>query len=202
MNRVWIKRKTTKRLFLAIPISPQWSDTLSLIQKEAMERHLAGPVPVHWTQQEQFHITVRFIGSVDEHCIPALIRTIRKLLDDTHRFGLPFESVHVATRDDPKMIWATYENVVPFRQLVVRNTARISAFLMDECNGLVMHNGHDVIPHVTLARLKGTLPAMTDFSDDISFPDMLPVDSLALYESKTLPSGSVYQKLATFRLKR
>ena len=200
MSRVWIKRKTSKRLFLAVPIPLQWSEALSSLQESVKSRHIMGAVPTRWTERDSLHMAVRFIGNVDERCIPSLVTTIRRLLREVRPFELPFESAHVATVDDPKMIWATFRNVKPFQQVVTRSTRRIAKFLFKECNGTVMHNGHDVIPHVTLARLNGTVSFSADVPGNMLFPKALPVSSLVLYESRTFSTGSVYHTIATFPL--
>ena len=201
MNRVWIHTKASRRLFLAIPIPVNWSDTFQHAQERIQSDHVTGTVSTRWTERTNFHITVRFIGSVNTRCIPGLVDSIRSFLQTTIQFALPFESVHVATSDDPKMIWATFQTTKLFQQLVARSTDRIAEFLLKECDGMVMHNGHDVIPHVTIARLNGGIPTHNTWRPLMEFPSTLQVDRLVLYESKTFPTGSVYHTIATFSLK-
>lgn len=199
LRRVFL-HTDTKRLFLAIPITSSWRHVCTEIALEARTHAVIKNIPAHWTPEENFHITVRFIGNVDKHCISGLIQTIRRFARTSKPFLLPLSDIHTATSDDPKMIWVTFRRTFPFQQIVKTSTDRIADFLYKRCNGMVMHNGHDVIPHITIARFKKpvqTLSFMKDFPD---MPDTLPVTSLVLYESKTYPSGSVYRKIASFPL--
>ena len=199
-SKVWVKKSTTKRLFIAIPIPPFWQQALVDYQKEAQRRQITGNIPTRWTGRENFHITVRFIGNVEGGCISKMIETFRELLGSVHPLSLPYAQFEVATPIDPKMIWARFTNTQEFQALVRQCTKTIAQFLRNECNGAKLHNGHAVVPHVTVARLKGKVDHAGKLDASVRLPDALPVRSLMLYESKTFPSGSVYRTIATFHL--
>ncbi len=200
LNKIWVHKSQTKRLFLAIPLGPIWQEAFVTYQKKVMRAEVTGKVPTYWTRQANFHITVRFIGNVEKRHIPKLIEFLRQLLDTFPSMKLPFLRFEVATPSDPKMIWARFAGTPEFRALVSLITRKVAAFLKKECGGVVLKNGHHVLPHVTLARLKGTLSQTRIRSFAEYIPVTLSVESIVLNESRTYPTGTVYQTLAAFRL--
>jgi 2'-5' RNA ligase len=200
VNKVWVKKSTTKRLFIAIPLPKRWQQVLTLYQHDAKSERITGTVPTRWTDRGNLHITIRFIGSINESCIPKLIQTLRGFVGSIHPFVLPFQYFEFATPKEPKMIWARFANTEEFHALVRTCTKILAQFLHDDCGGMKLHNGHHVIPHVTVARLKGDADRAGKLSSPVNVPEDLAVTSLVLNESKTLPNGSVYRTLATFHL--
>lgn len=181
-------------------MNPIWQEAFVTYQKNVMRAQVTGKVPTYWTRQANFHITVRFIGNVDKRHIPKLIEFLRQLLDTFPSVKLPFLRFEVATPSDPKMIWARFAGTREFRDLVSHITRKIAEFLKKECGGVTLKNGHHVIPHVTLARLKGALSQTHMHAFAGCVPVVLPVESIVLNESKTYPTGTIYQTLAAFRL--
>lgn len=190
MNTVWVKKSTTKRLFVAIPLPNDWRNAVRAAQQEFKNARITGNVPTRWTEAGNFHITVGFIGSVPEKNVAEIIKILRTNMGLTHVFELSFRRFEIATQEEPKMIWARFANAHEFQKLV-----RLCK------KTLHVQNGHAVIPHVTIARLKGEADHVGKILIPTQVPDVLPVTSLVLYESKTLPTGSVYTTLATFRLR-
>lgn len=190
MNTVWVKKSTTKRLFVAIPLPNDWRNTLQGAQQELKRTRITGNVPTRWTDANNFHITVGFIGSVSEKDIFGTTEALHTISGSVRQFELSFKRFEIATSREPKMIWARFANAHEF-QKIVRLCKKT----------LHVQNGHAVIPHVTIARLKGEADHVGKILIPTQVPDVLPVTSLVLYESKTLPTGSVYTTLATFRLR-
>lgn len=197
--RIWIQKPKTRRLFLAIPLDHLWRTSLSSCSRAIQRDDGMQAVPVRWVQPENFHITVRFIGAIESGCVRPLLVMLQALFSGNRAFSLPFARIEVATAADPKMIWVTFTQNDAFRNLVQKSTGHIAVFLSDKCHGAVLQNGHDVIPHVTLARMKGKINAR-NFSVPDGFPETLMVTSLILYESHTYASGSVYHEITRFKL--
>ena len=200
LPKVWVQRQGTKRLFLAIPISSDWADVFEACEASILRVVPEIHPPIHWTKRNNFHITVRFIGNVAESCIPKLIVRIRAVLGRESAFTIPFDRLGIETPNEPKMIWAKFRATQEFIGLVGRVTSSVTSFLENECGGLQLQNGHTVIPHVTLARCKGPIPAIPlPNLQDMALHD-LNVTTIVLHSSTTLTGGSVYTPLATFTL--
>lgn len=203
LHKITVQKPNRKRLFIAIPIEGSWQSALAALQTKAEESHATSAVPTHWTPPHHFHITVRFVGTVDKRYIPGIIAAIRVLTGRHRTFLLPFHGIEYATRNEPKMIWARFAKTAPFNGLVREMTRQISRFLQTRGDVRLLRSGHRVIPHVTLARAKGNLTATGMRSPDAVRHDLLlPVTSLVLYESVSEQGHTDYKTLATFQLPR
>lgn len=200
-TKIWIRKPGSKRLFLAIPMNAKWKEAFGKVQQGLQEGRVIGNVRTNWTPPENMHITVRFIGVIDEQCIPGLIPVLSEAAGKTDAFILTRMNLEFATPSEPKMIWAKFSDSTEFQSTVSRFTKSIARYLHESCNGMTIHNGHDVIPHVTLARMKGEIRTGTTLTSDVVTPLAFNVRTLVLYASETLPTGSRYTKLASFRLR-
>lgn len=200
IRKVWINKPATKRLFIAIPIDVFWRRAFTSFQKEAKAKNITGDVMTRWTDRRNFHITVRFIGSINASCVPPLIQMLRECFAHVSAFEIPFDRYEIATADDPKMIWARFRTTDAFTMVVKKSTNMVADFLKTACHGAMLQNGHDIIPHVTLARLSGQSKVYGGIAHAGKEPGVLRVNAVVLHESRTLPEGSVYTQLAAFHL--
>lgn len=200
LSKVWIQPKSAKRLFLAIPLPSLWSGTLESFEASMRRSVPKKHPPLIWTERKNFHMTIRFIGNINEACIPKLIMRIRAVAFQESVFTIPFDRISIETLNEPKMIWALFQRTREFVGLVERMTQCLEEFLEQECGGIKLHNGHDIIPHVTLARCKGEIPtSMNPYLHEPAIRN-LDVERIVLHSSVTLPHGSIYTPLASFDL--
>lgn len=199
IRRVWVRSSGATRVFLALPVSDDWSISLVRFQKQAQSNNYTGNIPTLWTPLGNLHITIRFIGMLPKRHISGLLSVICKLSTRIKPFDLPFDRITTATKDDPKMIWVQFEKTESFQQLTEQAKNAITWYLSTTCKGMKLLDGHQIIPHITLARLKGKMPEAKyiPFSDH---PAHFAVSSLVLYASQTGSKGSVYRILGTFPL--
>ncbi len=199
VRRIWVAKKSVRRLFLAIPLPADWTRTLTGYQDRLKTSGMAGRIRTVWTDPANFHITVRFIGNVDESCIGGLTALLREISGHVTGFALPFDRMTVETPGEPKMIWARFTVTDAFRTLVGSCTDEAGRYLLNRC-GMKLENGHDIIPHVTVARFKGN-PGFRDPLPGLpESPGVLSVHTLRLVSSETRPQGSLYTTVAVFRL--
>ncbi len=171
-----------KRLFFAIPIP-------DLYKKELVHSFLQKSYPgIRWTKEEQLHITLHFLGPVDDEKIKELIPQAAAACQSFHSFNLQFNTFKAILHNrKPRMIWAQFEENQSFESL--------SHKLRDM---FPTGENRKPVPHATLARIKQLrslpfeLPGIKAFS--------LLVDKLHLWESHLNSSGSEYSSVSSFRL--
>lgn len=201
VHKITVQKPNRSRLFLAIPIEHTWQYALAAWQLNVGKKLACGTVPTRWTSPAQYHITVRFIGTIEQRLVPKIVVQLRGLISRHRAFSLPFHGIVYATRNEPKMIWARFSKTARFNRLVQDMTRQIPRFLSMHGEKTPQLSGHGIIPHITLARAKGNFHAGSMLSGDTITPDApLPVRSLILYESVHIPDQTVYKTIATFPL--
>ncbi len=174
------------RLFLAIPVPPDIAVRLT-----ALETDVPG---ASWRQAEHFHLTLRFIGEVDE----AMARDID--LEVGRIIAAPFEISLSGTGSfggkEPNALWAGVD--------APPDLARLAS----SCESALRHAGlaperRTYKPHVTLAYLHGTLddevaPYLQDTADFRT--ETFWVDHFCMYSSRATKAASHYVEEAVYPL--
>src|SRR3989344_7838374 len=95
-----------KRLFISIPLPDDLEENLA----GAMEKvQIPG---VKWTRHENLHITLHFIGYVEEDITHALEEELERVIASVEPVELKFERATIAPPNKiPSMIWALFEDV-------------------------------------------------------------------------------------------
>lgn len=180
------------RLFLGITVPEAQS-----IQLYRNTAQLAETQRLRLVPPRNYHVTVSFLGEVDQRESGRLRDGIRSVTEKTAPFTLYYKDVVPAPPSDPtKMIWANFEDSDPFRQFV----EDIETELGNRDIAQTFRRHHEVIPHVTLAR-RGTgntepliVPKFTYVSSE------MPVDQCVLFKSVQLPANPIYTPIEIFRL--
>lgn len=173
--------KTNYRLFYAL--------ALPAAVKERLVSIRAPLTGARWQREDQLHLTVVFLGSVDESQLAAIREAGRELpaepFDLTIRglgcFGLP---------ERPKYLWAGIEPSDQLSELhgLLSQRLALCGFRQEE---------RQYRPHITLARfrqpagsIQGLLEAYRGF-----YAGSFQVDRVSLFQSTQGPDGSVYTLL-------
>lgn len=174
------------RLFLAIPIPEAIAERLLLLEAD---------VPgASWRTAEQYHLTLRFIGEVDE----AVARDID--LELGRIVAKPFE-IRLAGAGsfggrEPSALWAGVDAPPDLPRLAAScETAIRNAGLPPE--------PRKYKPHVTLAYLHDTFDTeVANFLQDAAGfrTDPFWVDHFAMYSSHSTRAGSHYREEAVYPL--
>jgi 2'-5' RNA ligase len=175
------------RLFTAISLPDSVALRLSLIQ--------AGVPGARWSTREQLHLTLRFIGDVDESLATEIDDALSGL--SSPRFDLQLKGVGEFGGDKPRAVWADVADREPPSHL----TAKIESLLQRV--GLPAET-RKYRPHITLARLRSTPPgAVMDWlTDHARFAsESFTVSGFHLYSSRLTPNGSIYVAEQTYPLR-
>ena len=177
-----------KRVFAAIDISEEVREEVRNYVNN-LRSGFEG-VPAKWENPAKLHITVRFAGSLDERQLKVFREQIRVVAGSMPPFQMKIAGTGAfVKRRGPSVLWLGTE--------VVSATDDPFAVLAG------LSEKRPFRPHLTIARIKDPRKAR-DMLEKHLASDFGPVDidvsDLVIYESKLLPSGSVYSKLAAFSL--
>jgi RNA 2',3'-cyclic 3'-phosphodiesterase len=183
------------RLFIGIEIAPAIAAaTLELIaQLQTVSARVAPRSRIAWVTRDRLHITVRFIGHVDD----PRGDTIRDVLAPP--FGLdPFDLTIAGVgtfppKGPPRVVWAGLgrgrDHLLTLERMVSVRLAQAG----------VPQEDRPYNPHLTLARVRdaaGLRPApLVENLHDVAL-GTTSVDAITLFESRLSPKGPAYVALA------
>ncbi len=182
-----------KRLFIAIAPPPEFRERLFQPFRSRRFEFLRR-VPL-----EQAHITLAFLGDVEEASRKRLLEELAKLAPWSGFRLLPDETTLLPSRRAPKAFCATL--TAPPEQLALKSS-------IDKAiakSGLPTES-RPYRPHITLGRLRAkarldeakTLPSLFE---NFEFPSF-EARAFALYSSVLTPDGAIHEKEASFEASR
>ncbi len=198
------------RTFLSIELPEPLRTDLAQLQHDLKQRlspDLPGKVRLSWVQPASIHLTIKFIGDIDERLVAPLQQAIGEVMQRHHALQIPLDRLGVFPRlQQPRILW-----VGPLEQWEQSDDAKRLASLhraIDDCCGTLnlALDARPLSPHLTLARIKegerlaGQALARSGAMDRPISVGSLVVDSIVLMKSDLKPAGSVYTKLWDIKL--
>jgi len=173
------------RLFTAIRI-PQ-------AQKEVLLSLMGGLPHVRWQTEDQLHLTLDFIGEVDQD----RTEEIRLILSSIQflPFSITLKGVDMfGPARKPRLLWTGLENEGPAKALQEKITNTLRRLGLEP-------EGTKYKPHVTLARIKGNNGEKLDrFLDQNVGLELDPfeVENFVLVKSHLAEAGAQYQIVESY----
>jgi 2'-5' RNA ligase len=184
------------RLFVALEIHTEVRDSFAALINELRAADSSfSKNRARWVRPENLHITLKFIGHVDNGKLEA----IRAALDEV-RFDGPVEMQFrglgfFPNAKRPRVFWAGMETSPILAPLATEIDARLKKLG-------ILSETKEFAPHLTLARFDP--PGISDGLSAIAQQNLTREFGAArtgefhLFESKTRPSGAEYTRLSSF----
>jgi len=185
------------RSFLAFELPVEIREQIRVISKELKKTAL----PVRWVKVDNIHLTILFLGSVDEDTIGDIEEKVNVVVKGFSAFKTKLNAVGAFPHwKRPRVIWIGLNGDIG-RLSNLRNK------LQEELKVLgFMPEKRPFRPHLTLGRFKGPIDRGEDMKwildrhRDIN-SDLYQLNELILYKSDLKPDGPVYTKMATWPLR-
>lgn len=164
-----------------------------------------------WTQRQNLHYTLKFLGELPEGRLNELRTALKVAATKSHPFLLRLGNVgFFPNRGTPRIIWLGVERgeqeLIQLANLVESNCLERGFGKSDQ----------PFRPHVTIARAKqedypGGNPSLPFHSSrmppevplpKLGFETAMQVCSFSLIESNLYPSGAVYQRVEDFQFEK
>ncbi|HEX8974776.1 MAG TPA: RNA 2',3'-cyclic phosphodiesterase [Patescibacteria group bacterium] len=161
-----------KKIFIEIAIPSQIGRRLS--QKVAKWQDL----PVKWIKENNLHLTVAFIGYVDESVLPDICARVSQAVQDMESFDIVLEKIELGPDpENPRMVWATGRASEQLKQLHER---------VEEALNMRPEHHKEFRPHLTLGRIRKLkwekLAAKPVIEEKINL--VVPIDTVSVMESR------------------
>jgi len=193
------------RTFLAVELSEPLRTKLVHVQQEMKQhlvRELSGDVRISWTRPTSMHVTVKFLGDIDEQLVMPMRDAIGEVVREHCAIHVPLDRLGVFPRlQQPRVLWIgpseQWEQGDDAKRLVSLHRA------IDDCCGTLnlAMDERSWSPHLTLARIKeggrslGQVLAKSGVMDRPLALGSLAVDAIVLMKSELKPTGSLYTLL-------
>lgn len=192
-----------RRIFTALPLDREFSKAF------ARYRDAYGKIPyLRWVPVKNFHITLVFIGAVDEEKMPNVFQAVESVASRTAPFALVFDSVIYAPpeRRHKSMVWGMFKDSAEYDTLVEETIAALEDTTLPEDTFARQKNGKgkQKSVHTTLARFrdkKNPPRELRKLKPSGLEGKALGADRIQVMESRSHPDGVQYQLLDEFAFK-
>ena len=183
-----------RRIFIAINLPVLIKKKLLEFQREWAD------LPVRWTKEPSLHITLVFIGYVDDEEMLEICRLARQAVKKHQSFEIKLKRICLGPPDRPaRMIWIEGEENSALAKL--KND--LEEVLFNSANhGFNHRENRPLRIHITLARIRQeewrSLPDKPKIDQEISL--VFPVASIEIMESYLSRQGADYVVLESIEL--
>jgi RNA 2',3'-cyclic 3'-phosphodiesterase len=199
------------RAFLAVEVTKELQAQIALVQQELkhrIETELKRDTRISWVQPAKIHLTLKFLGDMDEQVIEPLRMALERTIGSHMSVKLPLERLGAFPRPhSPRVLWLgpseDWEKGPEARRI-----AEIHGAIEQACEGLsFLREAKPFSPHLTLARIKagerqvGVALAKGGVLERPFSLGFLAVESVALMQSELKQTGSVFTRLWEVRLR-
>jgi len=193
------------RAFLSVDLHDELRSRLAQLQQDLKKRlnpNLPREVRISWVRPASIHLTLKFLGDIDEQLVPSMQEAIGQALQGYRCLSIPLERLGAFPKaQQPRVLWIgpneEWEHGADAQELTAIHQA-IEAC----CRALdFAPETRPFSPHLTLARIRegerpfGQVLARSGVMDGPVASGSLVVGSIALMKSELKPTGSVYTKL-------
>lgn len=176
------------RLFVALELPPEIIGSLSALCE--------GVPGARWMNDDQFHLTLRFIGEVDRLAFEDIAHSLSGIEADAFELALAGVG-HYPPRGAPRVLWAGVRPSKALQALQARIESAVTRAGQPP-------EPRKFSPHVTLARFRvAPLDRVSTFlaRHGLFATEPFAVTAFHLYSSRMAPSGSHYEIEASFPLR-
>ena len=180
-----------KRIFVAVDISDA-ARRKTAVYIESLRSEFRR-VRVGWEKPEKLHLTLKFLGDTDEKQLAELGKIVREISTEMTNFKLQIAETGVFPNErNPRVLWIDVKDEA-------RNLSKINERLEAECERIgFARERRAFVPHLTIGRIREPIRArdlarrhLENGFEPVEFN----VSEIVIYESKLLPTGSIYRKV-------
>lgn len=155
---------------------------------------------VKWVDPQIAHLTLKFIGQLDEDDVPHAVGTLREVAAHSHPFTMDVAGISAFPNENsPRVIYAC---IGEEDGILSKLASDVDHHLADELD--VERDNRDFIPHITLGRLKNnqSCPPVKELAREAGNSDFGKVDvsEIVIMKSDLTPRGAVYTPLERIEL--
>jgi 2'-5' RNA ligase len=146
---------------------------------------------VKWADENQLHLTLKFLGDIDEALIQKISATLSSISSNFQIFTLTFSEIGwFPNINNPRVIWLGIEKgtepLIALNEILETELEKIG----------FKRDGRKFTPHLTLARIRTqkNITSLTKLINDTNpqIQNEFKIDKLILYQSTLTPKRAIY----------
>lgn len=183
------------RSFIALELSEEIYRNLGKLIESLKKGVQFTPSRPSWVKPESIHLTLKFLGNIDENMVAPISEVVKTAAEETSAFTIRIRDLGVFPDERrPRVLWCGMTKGEMQTTTLQKKIDRSLLSLGFEKEKRPFH------PHLTLARiksLKGTAALMNIIkaNQQNSFVGECQIDRLILFRSELHPDGARYTKL-------
>ena len=184
------------RIFIAIPLPDNIQKQVSFLQ----DRLRKSKADIKWVNPDNIHITLKFLGDIDNKIIEIMTQNLRKKIKSYFSFDVFISNMGAFPSPlCPQIIWAGIHEARCACVLLQKEVE-----LCAEKSG-IKKEIRAFFPHLTLGRVrsqknKQELIRILEEEKDFSITTKIPVKKIVLFSSLLTRQGPIYSSLEEFPL--
>jgi RNA 2',3'-cyclic 3'-phosphodiesterase len=194
-----MKDKNTVRTFIAVDLPPQMLERIEGIT--TFFKKETPPKALKWVDTENLHLTIKFIGEINEDKVAHVKQILSNTLASQNAFDIEISGLGMyPNKNNPRVIWLGIAGRKPLIQIF--NSLDQALTTLD-----IRPEGRDFAPHLTIARVrrntdKATVIAIGKTLSQFKVEPLgaVTIDQVHLYQSVLEPSGPIYTTLHSVSL--
>lgn len=160
------------RIFIGISVPKQVKKML--VQKTEKWQEL----PVKWTKPEGYHITLSFLGFIDDSMLTEVCTKVNEITKNFEAFDFSLNRIELGPdKENPKMIWAAGEPNEELRKLQEEIEKSLDIFKAEK---------KEFRPHLTLGRIRKNkwdeLKEKPEIQEKMNY--IIPVETVEIFETR------------------
>jgi len=186
------------RCFIAIDIDEQIKTEIKELVVELKDSIDARPGDMKWVKVDMIHLTLKFLGDVEDSDVPKICEIAKKVVEKYKHFHVEIAQVG-SFGDPPNVIWVGINDGTG-------NLEKMADELEEQLLKFgIKKEGKKFAPHLTLCRIKSfkvgrKAEETLDDYEDYEGPDM-PIESVCVYQSQISDAGPEYTLISKVELK-
>lgn len=166
--------------------------------KEVQDQFKSTNADVRWEPSEKFHITIKFLGNVNDTILPTIIDSISNVCKEYQPFEVRYENIgFFPNKRNPRVIWVGCTDLSGALNSLKKRFDEILIPFGFDIEKRTFH------PHVTLGRMKSTknINNLISLVEKITFnPVETIINEIVFMKSTLFSHGSQYSVLKIINL--
>jgi len=186
------------RVFIAIDIGEDVRRALGRLQEQLQSKTNAKKSDVKWVRPDRIHLTVKFLGEVEDVDIISVCNVVKDVAGRHKRFDLDIESLGYFGGRSARVLWVGTGSGSD-------NLVRLQHDLDEQLESAGWpKDARAFTGHLTVCRIRSTKAGfeLAGLSEDYKDfrAGVIPADSVLVYQSRLMPGGPEYTVMGNYKL--